>query len=209
MKKLVILVAVSLFCGTVAFGQRVQQEVIKVDKQDVQSFTLTFQGYSPDQILNAMSNRLEKKAGLKSGKYKGFNKAYLNQQFAEIGAANYDIFIRVGYAGKKKDNTAKLYFVVTKGNMNVISSSTDPDAVNNTINFLETFVEFARVNTIENNLLALNAQLAKEQKNYDKQVAQQKKLMDNASKMQNGIDKSKTNIDKLKTEIEKGNSSLK
>ena len=204
MKKIIILVAVSLFCGTVAFGQRAQQEVIKINKNDVQGFTLTFPGYTPEQIANAMAERLEKKAGLKSSSLKEF-RAYVNQSFAEIGTANYDIFTKAAYAGKKKDNTAKLYFIVTTGNMNVI---TDADAINNTINFLQSFIEFARVNTIQNNLLALQAELAKEQKNLDKQIAQQKKLTDKAAKMQNGIEKTKANINKINTSIEEAKTSL-
>ena len=207
MKRVIILIAALLFCGTIAIAQRVQPEVINIDKKDVQGFTLTFPGYSPDQIANAMAVRLGKKAGLKGTGFKGFI-AYLNQPFAEIGSANYDIFTKTASVGKKKDNTAKLFFIVTKGNMNAISNSSDPDAVNNTTNFLQSFIEFARVNTMENNLLELQAQLAKEQKNYDKQVAQQKKLIDNAQKMQNGIDKSKATIEKINADIQKGNAAL-
>jgi hypothetical protein len=204
MKKMIIFIAVSLFCGTVVFGQRVQQEVINIDKKDVQGFTLTFPGYTPDQIAIAMTARLEKKAGLKSSGFKGFT-AYLSQPFLEIGSANYDIYTKTAYAGKKKDNTAKLYFIVTTGNMNAIKES---DAINNATVFLQSFIEFARVNSIQNNILALQEQLAKENKNHDKQVAQQKKLIDKAQKMQSGIDKSKANMEKLNTEIEKGKTSL-
>jgi len=207
MKKIIILIAVSLFCGTVAIGQRVQTEVINIDKQDLQGFSMVFPGYSPDQIANAMGERLEKKAGLKSTGFKGF-KAYLNQPFVEIGTANYDIYTKTAYVGKKKDNTTKLYFIITKGNMNAINNNSEPDAVNNAITFLQSFIEFARINAAENNLLELNAQLTKEQKNYDKQIAQQKKLIDKANKMQPNIDKNKANIEKLKADIEKGNASL-
>ena len=207
MKKFIILVAVSLFCGTIAVGQRVQNEVITIDKKDLQGFTLTFPGDLPDQIANAMSTRLEKKAGLKSSSFKGFT-AYLNQAFPEIGTVNYDIFVKTGYAGKKKDKTAKLYFIITTGNMNAISNSSNPDAVTNTVAFLQSFIEFAKINIMENNLLELNALLAKEQKNHDKLVGQQKKLMDSAGKMQNDIDKSKAAIDKLKADIGSGNATL-
>ena len=203
MKKFIILVAVSLFCGTVAFGQRVQTESINIDKKDVQGFTLTFPGYTPDQIAVAMSARLGK-AGLKSTGFKGFT-AYLSQPFAEIGSANYDIYTKTAYAGKKKDNTAKLYIIVTTGNMNAIR---EPEAINNTTEFLQSFIEFARVNRIQNNLLDLQKQLEKEKKNHDKQLSAQKKLTDKAQKMQNSIDKSKNNIDKLNAEIEKGKSAL-
>ena len=204
MKKIIILMAVSLFCGTVAFGQKVQTETINIDKKDVQGFTLTFPGYTPEQIEVAIAARLEKKAGLKSTGFKGFT-AYLSQPFAEIGSANYDIYTKTAYAGKKKDNTAKLYLIVTTGNMNAIRES---EAINNTTEFLQSFIEFARVNRIQNNLLDLQKQLEKEKKNHDKQVVQQKKLTDKAQKMQNGIDKSKANMDKLNAEIEKGKSSL-
>ena len=207
MRKIFFLIAVSLFCGTVALAQRVQPEVIKVDKQDVQGFTLTFPGYSPQQIADAMAVRLEKKAGLKSSGFKGFT-VYRNQAFPEIGTANYDIFTKVGLAGKKKDNTAKLFFIVTKGNMNAINNSSEPDAVKNTTAMLETFIEFARVNVIQNNLLDLQAQLKKEEKSHKKQLSQQKKLIDNAAKMQNGIDKTKANIDKLNADIEQAKSSI-
>jgi archaellum component FlaC len=203
MKKFLCFAVITLFMSMFSFSQRVEKEVFEVDKQQVNGYSITFTDYSAAEIGAAMTNRLEKKAGLKSSKVKGFM-AYIMQKFPDFGNDNYDIYTKTEAIGKKQNEVAKVLFGVTRGNMNAVD-----DATNEKVEaFINDFVVFAIKDCNEARMLKYNEELKKEMKEYDKMADTKAKLTQQLDDTEKALVKSKEKIDQLQANIEKLKSTI-
>lgn len=204
MKKVTLLISMVCFLTATAFCQRAQEETVTVDKTNLPGFTLTFTDIDQKIISDAMQDRLSNKAGLKSSRSSGYT-AYINQPFPEFGNAHYDIYYKVEKAGNRNSKISVLYFVVTKGNLNPITTSADGQVVENIKNFLNNFVDYAKAYDTQNNLSNMNKELEKQQKNHDKLVSKQEKLQKQAEDMQKEIEQSRVDMEKTRSDMNKNN----
>lgn len=201
MKKSIFFAMFALFLSATAFSQRIVSETITYDKQNFPGYTITFIDMTVDEISDAMVARLERQGGLKGTNSKGF-RAYLSQSFSEFGTLQYDIFTKVGKGNKKQGSPTVLYFLVTKGNNNPMTKASDPDVVTNIEAFLNGFVSFAESHTAHSNVLEMNKQMQKLQKNQDK-------MNSKAEDIRKKMEKNQTEINKLKEGIDRNSSRLK
>ena len=206
-KKIILLVVVTLFVCANVEAQKPQATNVLIEKQNVPGYTLIIPDMSTDVLAGAVRDRFETVGKLKSSKVSGFI-AYLNQNFPEFGTLNYDMFTKVEVEGKKKNNTAKLTFVATKGNYNPITPTADPEITAQITRFLEEFVGYVQTYNVKVNIEAMKKELAKQQKAL-------KSLNKEKEKQQKGLDSTNGNIkttqeiiDKLQLDINQASTSI-
>lgn len=198
MKKLSFLFALLVISMTV-FSQTITTEVVEINKQQVPAFTMTMPHQDAKILTEAITDRFTK-GGLKSSKTSGYV-SFLNQNFKDFGLANYDIYAKVIKTGKKANTALKLYLAVTKGNMNAITETNDPEVSANIKQFLINFVPFAEGYFLKNDLDNMKNDLAKQEKTMKKMQKEQEKANKNVENQQKVIDN-------LKIKIAKGNEAI-
>lgn len=207
MKKTALLMTMLFSICMIGMAQKPQQQMITVDKQTLPGFTITFTDLDAKSVATAVDNRFQKQGGLKAGKFKGYT-LYASQQFPEFGALQYDIYTKVANEGKKGSIVSTFYLVVTKGNMNAITASSDPQIVENIKKFMEEFPDYARASSAQNMIIQLNSELSKQQKEQQKMEGNMKKLQDNVSSIQKEMDENQQKINSLKSAIDQNQNLL-
>ena len=195
MKKIILLIAVTLLVSASVTAQKPQATNALIEKQNIPGYTLVIPDMSVDVLSGAIKERMEVVGKLKSSKVSGFT-AYLSQSFPEFGTLNYDIYTKVEVEGKKKNNTSKLIFVATKGNYNPITPTDDPEITAQMTRFLEEFVGYAQTFNVKVNIAAMKKELAKQEKVL-------KSLNKDKEKQQKGLDSTNGNINKTQEVINK------
>jgi valyl-tRNA synthetase len=208
MKKLLLFLT-TICLVSFASAQNVKESTVKFNKTQVSGYLANINGYTMDVVDLAMRTKLEKEFQLKASKEGSF-RAYLNQPCATFGPDSYDIYYQVSEFGKKKNKTTQISFIITKGNMNAITSSTDPDIARRVKNFLDDFLATVPSFAISQQIEALEAELAKLQKekaSLDNEVAKNNKAIAKENKkiekINKNIEKSQKKIEKLGEKIEK------
>lgn len=206
MKKLLFVFAIVCTCATLS-AQKVQESVIDFGKQQIAGYLVNVPSASVDLVDGAFKEKLEKEFSLKSSKENGF-RAYINQNMPAFGQENYDIYYKVSEFGKKKNKTTQLTLIVSSGNMNAITSQTNPETaekiksfLNNFITYVEEYAKQQEINALQDQLAKLEsekASLEKEQQKINKQIEKLKKEND---KVQKDLDNKSTEIKKLQEQI--------
>jgi hypothetical protein len=140
MKKISFIITLMLSVWAAKAQAPVESSVV-FNKTSVPGVSLLLNGYSTEVIQEAIQYRFEKTAipPLKGSKAKGCYRAYVNQQFPEFSTMNLTIYVMVEQYGKKKGDQALLSIVVSKGNSNYASTTSDPDIINKVKAFLQSF----------------------------------------------------------------------
>jgi hypothetical protein len=207
MKKIILLIAVTLIVSASVTAQKPQATNVLIEKQNVPGYTLIVPDMSTAVLAGAVQDRFETVGKLKSSKVSGFT-AYLNQNFPEFGTLNYDMYVKVEVEGKKKNNTAKLTFAATKGNYNPITPTADPEITAQITRFLEEFVGYAQTYNVKVNIEAMKKELAKQEKAL-KSLNKEKEKQEKALNSTNGdIKKTQEVIDKLQLDINQASTSI-
>ena len=198
-----------VFCFSLSVAaQKVQEEMITIDKQNFSGFSVTFPDMSVEAVEVALIQKMEKEMGLKGSKFSGFI-AYLNQPVHEFGLLNYDIYVKVSEAGEKGNKTTVLYFYVSKGELIPVTSITEPEVFNNILKFLNDFTLFAKINDVQNQVINYNNQLEKMEKEQKTLMSEQKKLQGKLDGIKEKITKNDAEIKKIKIDIESAEIRLK
>ena len=195
MKKVIFLFAISLLTVFGLKAQNLHQENIIIGKETVPGFSLVFTDITPEDINGAIRARLET-YGLKKGKTSGFD-SYTNQSFPHFGPGQFDIFSNAVRSGGKKSNTTILHFVVTKGNMNPITASADPQIVQNVETFLKEFVDYAKTHATQNRINDLQKLLTQQQKEQKSLQGKRDKIQKQMDDLQKEMDQTKASLDKV------------
>jgi hypothetical protein len=199
MKKVVFFIAATVITS-VSIAQTAQERVIPFDKNNSYSgVSLDISDYDVKTIAGALQNRFEV-SGLK-GSNSGKFRAYLAQNFPEFGMQNYDIYTQVVGVGKKKDKKTTVYLLVSKGNNNFVTPSSDPDIVNNMKTYLNGFVAYLKQ-------YDTSLKIAEQQKNLTKMEKDFKTLTANKEKMQKQMEKTEQEIQQKQDAINKAKESL-
>jgi hypothetical protein len=173
----------------------------------------------PDLDVATVTSAMEKfmeNNGLKKTGMKGFN-AYLNQPFAKLSTQNLDMYTTVISKGKKKNAKTYVYFLLSKGNENFVSSQENASEIMNVKTLLLEFLEFTGQYALEQKIACINdniTQLEKEkskieksgekiEKKKDKIDKDMKKNEDELKKKNEEISKAKTQLEQLKSQSKK------
>lgn len=200
MRKVVFL-TITLMMSVMVFAQKPQPESVTVGRENLPGFSMAFVDMSESDVEGAMRQRLETQSGMKSTRSNGFV-SYLNQPFPEFGPASYDIYVKATKNGNRKSNVTYLYFVVTKGNMNPVTSSSDPQVVQNIESFLNGFVPYAKAYSTQTKINDLNKQLSKQEKEYQSLQSRQEKLQKQSEDLKKKMEDNQNQIIQTRNEID-------
>ncbi|MDL2296671.1 hypothetical protein LJC68_03970 [Bacteroidales bacterium OttesenSCG-928-B11] len=203
MKKITVLIAITVLMTVNVIAQVPYKENAIIDKQTVPGYSIVLPDLDPAVVESALAEYI----GAKSGKASGFA-YYNNLNIPKIGTRNYDIYTKVVREGKKKDNKAKVYFVVTKGNMNPMDDAADFAEVANIKVYLEEFIPFANGHNVKQKISDLNKNLDKEQKKLSSALKQREKAQKKLEDMGKDISTRQTKVSDLQNELNKANTLL-
>ena len=206
MKKCLILI-LGIALSMTVMAQTAQETTVEFNKKHVQGVCVSFKDYSQDIVKGALTNRLEKDAALKGSNVKGW-RAYLSQQFMELGTKNFDIYTNVVTIGKKKDQQVVVYLLVSTGNENFVTSASEKDVIDNAKNFLNNFVAYVRTHDINVKIDNQNELIAKLKKEYESLTADKEKMQNQIKDLEKKIISKEDEISKKDNEIKKAEAAL-
>ncbi len=204
-KSLILILGIALSMTVMA--QTAQETTVEFNKKHVQGVCVSFKDYSQDIVKGALTNRLEKDAALKGSNVKGW-RAYLSQQFMELGTKNFDIYTNVMTIGKKKDQQVVVYLLVSTGNENFVTSASEKDVIDNAKNFLNNFVAYVRTHDINVKIDNQNELIAKLKKEYESLTADKEKMQNQIKDLEKKIISKEDEISKKDNEIKKAEAAL-
>lgn len=201
MKKLFALFAfVSVLCSVSA--QKVNETVTLFGKDQLTGFTINVDNATANIVSDALANKFETQYSMKGSNKKGF-RVYEGQPCSAFGDARYDVYFTTTTVGKKNNQYTQVTLVVSNGNLNCITFSSDPRTSRNIVTFLENlpndveaYKTQLRIEQLKNEL----ANLKKERASIEKDRV---KVNDKIANANDEIKKATDKIEKLSAEIEK------
>ncbi len=119
-----------MFLPISGYAQQVNEQMIKIGKGEVTGF-MAPSAYDHTTVEDAIAAKL-KEAGIKTHGKKKKLYTYKDVSLPAISSNKVDLYYKV----QKKKHTSKIYFIVSKGYDNYISTATDPSIAANITNFL-------------------------------------------------------------------------
>jgi hypothetical protein len=179
-----ILVVVMLLCPIFSFGQKVEEGTIKIGKSEASGFIATSK-YDKGQIEEALAAEFTKAGLKKPGKKKKFI-TYKEVEWPAISPAKIDVYYKVG----TKKRRTKVYFIVSKGYNNYVTSANDAIIATNITTFLGQIDATAALNEEikrkEQEVNEMNAKLEKEKAALQKAEDEKRKKEQEIEDMKKG-----------------------
>lgn len=173
MKKLLAFLILVFVFGSLS-AQKVNETVTLFGKDQLTGFTTNISQATPEIVEQALANKFEKDFSLKGSKKKGYY-VYMNQAIPVFGEARYDLYFTTTEIGKKKNKSTQVTLVVSTGNQNCISFSSDPRTSRNIVSFLETlpndvdaYKKNLRINELKESIASLEKDKASLEKDQEK-----------------------------------------
>lgn len=191
-----------------ASAQKLHTSMVEFGKSQYPGYLFNLKNVSVETLDATLRDIFENQYNLKASKESGF-RAYRNQQFAPFGSENYDIFFNVIVFGKKKEKTTQLVLLVCKGNMNAVTSSTDPQADAAIRKFVQNLPAKVEEYQIRKPIIEKKEQIAKLEANKQSLIKEQEKINGQIEKLQlnlkdvsNKLQENGEAISKLQAEVE-------
>lgn len=207
MKKLFVLLTIVVIAVT-ASAQKLHTSMVEFGKSQYPGYLFNLKNVSVETLDATLRDIFENQYNLKASKESGF-RAYRNQQFAPFGSENYDIFFNVIVFGKKKEKTTQLVLLVCKGNMNAVTSSTDPHVDAAIRKFVQNLPAKVEEYQIRKPIIEKKEQIAKLEANKQSLIKEQEKINGQIEKLQlnlkdvsNKLQENGEAISKLQAEVE-------
>lgn len=214
MKKLFVLLTIVVIAVT-ASAQKLHTSMVEFGKSQYPGYLFNLKNVSVETLDATLRDIFENQYNLKASKESGF-RAYRNQQFAPFGSENYDIFFNVIVFGKKKEKTTQLVLLVCKGNMNAVTSSTDPQADAAIRKFVQNLPAKVEEYQIRKPIIEKKEQITKLDANKQSLIKEQEKINGQIEKLQlnlkdisQKIQENDDAISKLQAEVEALEQSIK
>ena len=173
MKKLFAFLTFVFVFGSLS-AQNVNETVTLFGKDQLSGFTTNITQATPEIVEQTLANKLEKDFLLKGSKKKGYY-VYTNQPCPAFGEARYDLYFTTNEVGKKKNKSTQVILVVSTGNQNCITFSSDPRTSRNIVAFLESlskdveaYKKTLRINELKEALETLEKDQASLEKDQEK-----------------------------------------
>ena len=133
MKKYIYTLAAILLFHISSFSQA---HYVFIDFKDVQKPAIQSEFSYPEATVNHAIDEKMSKMGYKSKDIKGYA-MYKGVVLPELGGQPYDLYFRVDRRSKKDKDNAVVSMLISTGNENFISDSTDSRTINNAKQFLD------------------------------------------------------------------------
>ena len=133
MKKLINILFFTLFVSVTANSQA---HYVFIDFKDAQKPAIQNEFSYPEKTVNdAIQDRLNK-MGYKGKDVKGYT-VYRGVVLPELGNQPYDLYFKVDRKSRKDKDVSVVNMLISSGNENFISDSSDSRTINNAKNFLD------------------------------------------------------------------------
>ena len=173
-----------LLSPLLSYGQKVTEEKIKIGKTEAAGFVATSK-YDKTLIEEALASELAK-AGLKKPGSKKKFKTYKEVDWQAISPAKIDVYYKVA----RKKRRTKVYFVVSKGYNNFVTTTTDAGIAASITAFLGQVDAAAALNEEikrkEQEVKAMNEKLEKEKAAMQKAEDEKRKKEQEIEAMKKG-----------------------
>lgn len=182
-KILSVFLGLAVSCLYIASAQTTQEESIEFNKKMANAVSLEIPDLDVETTTAAMEKFMENN-GLKKTSMKNFS-GYLNQPFTKISTQNLDMYTTVVSKGKKKSAKTYVYFLLSKGNENFVTSQENASEIMNVKTFLLEFLEFTSQYALEQKIQSIKdviAQLEKEKLSIEKTKNKLEKKMEKMDK---------------------------
>lgn len=185
MQKIMRCIAVILLLGPLSgFAQKIEEGTIKIGKTEASGFTATSK-YSEDQVKDAIEAEFIKAGLKKPGKKKKFI-TYKEVEWPAISQTKIDVYYKVA----KKKRKTRIYFVVSKGYNNYVTSANDAAVAANINTFLGQIDAMAALNEEikrkEQEVREMNEKLEKEKAAMQKAEDEKRKKEQEIEAMKKG-----------------------
>lgn len=162
MKKLIYILSVLLYLNSNAYSQA---QYIFIEFKDAQRPAVQTEfSFSEKTVTSVIDDKLSKK-GYKSKEVKGFT-FYKDVILPELGARQYDLYFRADRKGRKDKDITVVTMLISVGNENFISSSSDSIAMNNANKFLTNLLPEIATYDIQLQVNAQQEAVSKAEKKY-------------------------------------------
>ena len=185
MKKVsLILLCAILFLPFLTFGQEAKEGTVEMNKKDVPCF-IAISKYQKSDVEDAITGQL-KDAGMKKYKKKKNFYIYKKVSWPDICPNMIDLYYKVA----KKKHKSKIYFIVSKGYDNYVTSANDATTSANITHFLgrinDVVAHNLEVQKKEEEVKQMNEKLAKKQAALKKAEKEKNKKDQELNDLKNG-----------------------
>ncbi len=165
---------ISFFITTVLQAQA-KVSSVKFSKDGAKPSVTNDYIYSEKTVTKAIDDKFEK-MGYKGKDNKGFT-VYRGVNLPALSGGPYDLYFKVDRNGKRSDENATVYMLMSKGNEQFISETDDNRLVNEAKTYLD---------SLTNDIVAydLEQQISKEEDELKKAEKKYENLMNNADNLQ-------------------------
>ena len=160
MKKYLSTLLVLFFFNCAAFSQA---QYKFIDFKDAQKPAIVYDLPYPEKTVDgALTDKLGK-LGYKGKESKGFT-MYKNVSMPELGPGNYDLYFAMDKRSKKERDITTVTMLISKGNENFITDTSDAQLIANGKTFLESMVTGVAAYDLEQQILAQADVVKREEK---------------------------------------------
>jgi len=185
MKKIVFLILLGIMT-TFAWAQTAQSSMIEFNKTRVPGVIIAITDYDASTVQDALRARMERIGGLRGSNSRGF-RLYGGQVFADFGSIRYDIYTRV-IPGNRRNKDVIVNLLVSTGNENFVSPTSDPELTQRMIDFLTDFANtFLRDFDRNNKINAKTKDLQKMERDYRRLVSNRDKTKRNLENQERAV----------------------
>src|SRR6476469_7324904 len=173
MKKLLNILLLTVLVAATAHSQ---SHYVFIDFKDAQKPGIQNEFNYPEKTVNdAIIDRLNK-LGYKGKDVKGYT-VYRGVVLPELGNQPYDLYFKVDRKSRKDKDVSVVNMLISRGNKNFISDSSDSRTINNAKNYLDNLKNSIAAYDLQQQINAQQEALTKAEKKY-------KSLQDDADDLQ-------------------------
>ena len=199
MKKYLYTLAAILFYNCVALSQ---SQYKFIDFKDAQRPAIVNDLPYPEKTVDgALTDKLGK-LGYKGKESKGFT-LYKNDSMPELGPGNYDLYFAMDKRSKKEKDITTVTMLISKGNENFITDTSDAQVIANGKTFLENLVTGVAAYDLEQQILAQADIVKKEEKRLKTYGDEADDMQKRKKKLEQQIEQNHKDQDAEVREIEK------
>ncbi len=162
MKKIIYTLTAILLFNLAAISQ---SHYVFIDFKDAQKPAIQNEYSYPEKTVNAAIDDKLKKMGYKSKDTKGYA-MYKNVMLPELGNQPYDLYFRVDRKSRKDKDAAVVSMLVSTGNENFISDSSDSRTMENARAFLDNLMPSIAGYDLQQQINAQQDAVTKAEKKY-------------------------------------------
>ena len=198
MKKYLYTAVISLLSCTVYS----QAQYKFIDFKDAQRPAIVYDLPYPEKTVDgALTDKLGK-MGFKGKETKGFA-MYKNVSMPELGSGSYDLYFAMDKKSKKEKDITTVTMLISKGNENFVSDSSDAVLISNGKKFLENLIGGVAAYDLEQQIIAQADVVKKEEKRLKTYGDEGDDMQRRKKKLEQQIEQNQKDQDAQAREVQK------